>query len=287
MSPALLSPAHAEVVKATLPVVGGAIGEITPVFYRRLFAAHPELERDLFNRGNQANGSQQKALAGSVAMYATLLVDPDAPGADVIERIAHKHASLGVAPEQYPVVYEHLFAAIVEVLGADVVTADVAEAWTAVYWSMADMLIGREQELYEAAGTDPEHVWMPVKAVDRVQQSPLTVAFGLAAVDGGKLPAFTPGQYISVAVQLPDGARQIRQYSLSHAGADDRWRISVRRDGAVSSYLHEYVFEGDVLQVSHPFGDIALDSPADTPLLLISAGIGITPVLGMLYFIAA
>jgi nitric oxide dioxygenase len=88
-------------------------------------------------------------------------------------------------------------------------------------------------------------------------------------------------------VQLPDGARQIRQYSLSHAGADDRWRISIRREGAVSSYLHEYVFEGDVLQVSHPFGDITLDSPADTPLLLISAGIGITPVLGMLYFIAA
>lgn len=287
LSTSTLSPAHAEVVKATLPVVGGAIGEITPVFYRRLFAAHPELERDLFNRGNQANGSQQKALAGSVAMYATLLVDPDAPGADVIERIAHKHASLGVAPEQYPVVYEHLFAAIVEVLGADVVTADVAEAWTAVYWSMADMLIGRERELYEAAGTDPEHVWMPVKVVDRVQQSPVTVAFGLAAVDGGKLPDFAPGQYISVAVQLPDGARQIRQYSLSHAGADDRWRISVRREGAVSSYLHEYVFEGDVLQVSHPFGDITLDSPAQTPLLLISAGIGITPVLGMLYFIAA
>ncbi|MUM35395.1 hemin transporter, partial [Mycobacterium sp. CBMA361] len=80
----MLSTAHTEVVKATLPLVGGAIGEITPVFYRRLFAAHPELERDLFNRGNQANGSQQKALAGSVAMYATLLVDPDAPGAEVV-----------------------------------------------------------------------------------------------------------------------------------------------------------------------------------------------------------
>ncbi|WP_073696496.1 globin domain-containing protein [Mycobacterium sp. ST-F2] len=281
-----LAPAHAEIVKATLPAVGAAIGEITPIFYRRLFAAHPELERDLFNRGNQANGSQQKALAGSVAMYATLLVDPDAPGAEFIERIAHKHASLGVAPEQYPVVYEHLFAAIVEVLGSEVVTAEVAEAWTAVYWSMAETLVGRERELYEAAGTSPEHVWMPVKVVERVQQSPLTVAFGLAAVDG-ELPDFAPGQYISVAVQLPDGARQIRQYSLSHAGADDRWRISVRREGAVSSYLHEYVFEGDVLQVSHPFGDITLDSPAETPLLLISAGIGITPVLGMLYFIAA
>lgn len=93
LSTSTLPPAHAEVVKATLPVIGGAIGEITPVFYRRLFEAHPELERDLFNRGNQANGSQQKALAGSVAMYATLLVHPDAPGADVIERIAANRCS--------------------------------------------------------------------------------------------------------------------------------------------------------------------------------------------------
>ncbi|MDR3661958.1 MAG: globin domain-containing protein [Mycobacterium sp.] len=282
----MLSAVHAGVVKDTLPLVGGAIGEIASVFYRRLFAAHPELERDLFNRGNQANGSQQAALAGAVAMYATLLVDAAPSAPEVIERIAHKHASLGVAPEQYPVVHEHLFAAIVEVLGADVVTADVAEAWSAVYWSMADALIGRERALYEAAGTTPETTWMPVRVVDRVQQSPFTVAFGLAAVDGAELPDFLPGQYISVAVRLPDGARQIRQYSLSHAGGD-RWRISVRRDGEVSTHLHEYVFEGDVLEVSHPFGDITLDSPPETPVLLISAGIGITPVLGMLYHVAA
>ena len=55
----MLSTRSAEVVKATLPVIGAAIGDITPVFYRRMFAAHPELERDLFNRGNQAQGDQQ------------------------------------------------------------------------------------------------------------------------------------------------------------------------------------------------------------------------------------
>ncbi|KXP12003.1 hemin transporter [Tsukamurella pulmonis] len=283
----MLSAAHREIVSATLPLVGGAIAEITPVFYRRLFAAHPELERDLFNRGNQANGAQQAALAGAVAMYATMLVTEDAQERALIERIAHKHASLGVPPSAYPVVYEHLFAAIVEILGADTVTAPVAEAWTAVYWAMADELIGRERELYAEAGTTPETTWMPVVVTERVQQSPATVALTLAAPDGAPLPDFRAGQYVSVAVVLPDGARQIRQYSLSHAAGADRWRISVRREGEVSSHLHEYAFEGDVLQVSHPFGDVYLDSDPATPLLLVSAGIGITPVLGMLYALEA
>lgn len=281
----MLTTEQITVVEDTLPVVGDAIGEISSVFYRRLFAAHPELESDLFNRGNQANGSQQAALAGAVAMYATMLVGGDAPATPtVVERVAHKHASLGVAPEQYSVVYEHLFAAIVEVLGADVVTEPVADAWSAVYWTMADELAGRERDLYAAAGTTPETTWTPMVVTGRVQQTPRTVAFELGRIDGGQLPEFSPGQYISVAVRLPDGARQIRQYSLFH-GSGDRWRISVRRDGAVSTYLHEYVFEGDTVDVSHPFGDITLDSAPDTPLLLISAGIGITPVLGMLYYL--
>lgn len=279
----MLTDAQTAVVRDTLPAVGGAIGEITPNFYRRLFAAHPELERDLFNRGNQASGAQQAALAGAVAMYATMLVTEDAEERALIERIAHKHASLGVAPDAYPIVYEHLFAAIVEVLGADTVTAPVADAWTAVYWTMADELMGRERELYAEAGTTPETTWMPVVVAERTQQSPATVALTLAAPDGSPLPGFRAGQYISVAVVLPDGARQIRQYSLSHAAGADRWRISVRREGEVSTYLHEYAFEGTELQVSHPFGDVYLDSDPSTPLLLISAGIGITPVLGMLY----
>ena len=56
----MLSPSSTEVVRATLPVIGAAIDDITPVFYRRMFAAHPDLERDLFNRGNQAQGDQQR-----------------------------------------------------------------------------------------------------------------------------------------------------------------------------------------------------------------------------------
>ena len=134
----MLSTRSAEVVKATLPAVGAAIGDITPIFYRRMFAAHPELERDLFNRGNQAQGDQQSALAGAIAAYATLLVAEDGRDPlDVLARIAHKHASLGITEDQYPIVHKHLFAAIVEVLG-DAVTPEVAAAWDEVYWHMAE-----------------------------------------------------------------------------------------------------------------------------------------------------
>lgn len=280
----MLTEAQLVVVRDTLPAVGAAIDEITPIFYRRLFEAHPDLERDLFNRGNQAVGAQQRSLAASIAMYATAVIDDEVSARSMLERVANKHASLGVAPVQYPVVYEHLFAAIAQVLG-DAVTPAVAEAWTALYWQLADELITLEKGLYSAAGVGPETVWRTVVVRERRQETPHTVAFVLADPSGDALPDFLPGQYISIAVRLPDGARQIRQYSLSGAGAG-QWRIGVRRDGEVSTHLHEYAFEGTRLQVSPPFGDIVLDSDPTVPLLLASAGIGITPVLGMLYHLA-
>lgn len=289
----MLSPHAADIVRATLPIVGGSIGEITPVFYRRLFAAHPVLERDLFNRGNQAQGGQQRALAGAIAAYATLLVAENGPDPrQTLARIAHKHASLGITPEQYPVVHEHLFAAIVEVLG-DAVTPDVAAAWDEVYWDLANTLIEMEQGLYDDAGVAPGAVWRSLVVRRRDQQSPDTVSFELGALDSSPLPQARAGQYVSVAVRLPDGARQIRQYSLTRASQPELWSISVRavsarktKDGIapageVSNFLHENLFEGDEVEASAPFGELTL-TEGESPLVLISAGIGITPMVGFL-----
>ncbi len=289
----MLTPESAAVVRATLPVIGGAIGDITPVFYRRMFDAHPELERDLFNRGNQARGDQQRALAGAIVAYATLLVDDGPDPRGVLARIAHKHASLGILPEQYPIVHEHLFAAIVQVLG-DAVTPEVAAAWDEVYWDMADALVEIELGLYADAAVAPGDVWRTVLVRRRVQESPDTVSLELVAPDGGPLPAARPGQYVSVAVTLPDGARQIRQYSLTGSGAPDAWTVSVKAipagadragvspAGEVSNHLHANAFEGDSLDVSVPFGELTLVE-GENPLVLISAGIGITPMIGFLH----
>lgn len=293
----MLSDSSTQVVRATLPVIGAAIGDITPIFYRRMFAAHPELERDLFNRGNQAQGDQQRALAGAIAAYATLLVAEDGPDPRaVLARIAHKHASLGVREDQYPIVHEHLFAAIVEVLG-DAVTPDIAAAWDEVYWHMAHALIDIEKGLYAEAGVAPGDVWRTLVVRRRVHESPDTVAFTLEAADGSRLPTARPGQYVSVAVRLPDGARQIRQYSLTRAPEQSAWGISVKAiaahhdgdaitpAGEVSNFLHDSVFEGDELEVSMPFGELEL-TEGRSPLVLVSAGIGITPMIGFLHHLS-
>ncbi|POX46073.1 globin domain-containing protein [Streptomyces sp. Ru72] len=281
----MLSEQSAATVRATLPAVGASLAEITERFYDGLFAAHPELLRDLFNRGNQAAGTQRQALAGSIAAFAThLLEHPDERPDVMLGRIAHKHASLGVTPEQYKVVHQHLFAAIAEVLG-DAVTPEVAAAWDEVYWLMANALIAIEKRLYEASG---QSGWRPWRVVGRVEETADVATFQLRPADDGPVPDFGPGQYVSVRVELPDGARQIRQYSLSAAPGSPVRQISVKRvqgsdtpDGEVSGHLHARVREGDTLELSAPYGDLVLHAD-DAPLLLASAGIGVTPVIAML-----
>ncbi|MGV9642694.1 globin domain-containing protein [Streptomyces sp. NPDC004822] len=281
----MLSEQSAATVRATLPVVGGAIGEITERFYARLFAARPELLRDLFNRGNQAAGTQRQALAGSIAAFATHLVaHPDERPDAMLSRIAHKHASLGVTPEQYALVHEHLFAAIAEVLG-EAVTPEVAAAWDEVYWLMANALTAIEKRLYEESGEAGLRPW---EVVERVEETEDVATFRVRPADGGPVPDFRAGQYVSVQVELADGARQIRQYSLSAAPGSPLRQFSVKRvrgeagpDGEVSGHLHAHVRPGDRLRLSAPYGDLVL-AGTDAPLLLASAGIGVTPIVAIL-----
>ncbi|MEV0699591.1 globin domain-containing protein [Saccharopolyspora sp. NPDC050389] len=285
----MLSERSIETVRATLPAVSGAIGEIASVFYDKLFAAHPGLLRDLFNRGNQASGAQQQALAGSIAAFGSALLEyPGTPPEAMLSRIAHKHASLGITPDQYSIVHTNLFAAIAEVLG-EAVTDEVAAAWSEVYWSMADALIAIEARLYAEAGIPDGDVWREYRVVGRLSDDDV-VTFIVRPVDGSPIPASRPGQYVSVQVELPDGARQIRQYSLSGAPAD-ALQFTVKKvvgqpDGEVSNHLHERIAEGDILRIGAPFGDVTLDD-GDGPVLLASAGIGCTPMISMLNHLVA
>ncbi len=232
----MLSEESRQVIRVTLPTVAGAIGEITPVFYRKMFAAHPELQRDLFNRGNQKQGDQQRALAVSIAGFATLQLNPDPERLQVLlTRIAHKHASLGVTVGQYQIVHQHLFEAIVEVLGK-AVTPEVAAAWDELFWELAESLIAMERGLYAAAGVTPGDVWRRVVVSERRHETADSVSFVLISPDGSPLPMFVPGQYVSVGVRLPDGARQIRQYSLCSAPSARDWRITVKQiDGSCAA----------------------------------------------------
>ena len=286
----MLSPQSAETIRATLPAVGANIGDITGLFYDKMFADHPELLRDLFNRGNQANGEQRQALAGAIAAFAVALLEhPDERPDAMLARIAHKHASLGITRDQYRIVHTYLFAAIAEILG-EAVTPQVAAAWDEVYWLMANALIELEARLYAQAGTAPGDVFRDYRVLSRRQEAEDVVTFRVEPADGSPLPAYRPGQYVSVQAEMADGARQIRQYSVSGA-APDALQFTVKLAGGepageVSRHLHDHVVAGDTLRVSLPFGDVTLED-GDGPVLFASAGIGCTPMIGMLQHLAA
>ena len=283
----MLSDRSRPVIEATLPVVADHIQEIARRFYTHLFEQHPELNDGVFNRGNQAEGSQQVALAGSVAVFASALVKtPEQLPETLLSRIAHKHASLGITPAQYDVVHENLFWAIVDVLG-DAVTPEVAAAWDEVYWLMAYALIHTERGLYSSHGVRPETVWRDWRVVEKTAETEDVVTFRLQKTDDRLVNRSLPGQYVTVQVPMPDGGRQPRQYSLTKADDGEHRQFSVKRvrgdgrpDGEVSNYLCEKVAVGDLLTLSLPFGDVVLDD--SRPAIFASAGIGISPMAGML-----
>jgi nitric oxide dioxygenase len=258
-----------------------------------MLTERPELLDGLFNRGNQASGAQRRALAGSIVAYAgALLANPQTRPDHLLSRIAHKHVAVGVTHDQYTIVHRYLFGAIAEVLG-DAVTPEVAAAWDEVYWLMAAALIAQEARLYLEAQVRPGHPWRQWTVVERRQETPDVVSFLVRPADGAPAPAARAGQYVSVRVRMPDGVQQLRQYSLSSAPGEELRRITVKRvhdggapDGEVSTLLQRTVREGDELTLSAPFGDVVLDE-GDSPLILVSAGIGSTPMTGMLAHLAA
>ncbi|MEO8417335.1 MAG: NO-inducible flavohemoprotein [Methylophilaceae bacterium] len=282
----MLSAAARPYIDASVPVLRDHGLAITGTFYRNLFGAHPEL-KNLFNMGNQAQGTQQQSLAAAVFAYAANIDNAEVL-APVISRIVHKHASLGIKAELYPIVGHHLVGAIKETLG-DAATAPLLDAWAEAYSLLADALVAEEQKLYSDAGTAAGEL-RELQVTQIRQESEHVRSFVLNPTDGKPLPIFHPGQYISVAVTFPDGTRQLRQYSLSDAPGRPHLRISVKRElardgspsGQVSNWLHDNVRVNDRIQVGQPFGDFRPDIAVDDPLVLISAGVGITPMISTL-----
>lgn len=281
----MLSTAARPYIEASVPVLQAHGLAITTTFYNNMFNAHPEL-KNLFNMGNQANGSQQQSLAAAVFAYAAN-IDNAQVLQPVIDRIVHKHAAVGIKPAHYPIVGRHLLGAIAEVLG-EAATPPLIAAWDEAYWLLAGEFIAAEARLYQSTGYAADQ-WIATRIVEVTPAADGILSIVLGA-ENQALPAFKAGQYISVAVTLPDGARQIRQYSLSDAEQTSTYRISVKREagdaqapqGTVSNWLHQTAKVGTQLLISHPYGEFTPDLNASKPLVLISAGVGITPMLAML-----
>ncbi|KAM0282018.1 hypothetical protein ACHAQH_003224 [Verticillium albo-atrum] len=294
-----LTEAQTAIVKSTAPILKEHGTTITTVFYKSMIGAHPEL-RNIFNLSNQRTGAQQKALANAVLAYATHIDELQKLG-PAVERIAQKHVSLGVTPDQYAIVGEHLIKAIATVLG-DGLTPEVAEAWTAAYGQLADVFVQREGTLYDEAGQ--WRGWRRFRIDRREQESSTVTSFYLKPAEGdtsAPLPRFLPGQYVSLRVRVPelDNVWQCRQYSMSEAPRGDHYRISVKREGSaealaaggdhpgvVSNLLHDKYQVGDEVEVTFPRGEFFIDindaTKADAPLVLLSAGVGVTPLTSIL-----
>ena len=278
----MLSEKSRPVIEATLPIIAERINDITPDFYRRMFAARPDLMDGMFSRSSQLEGTQPRALAGSIAVFASYIVEhPNSYPDEVLSRVAHKHASLGLKEEEYPTVYKYLFEAIAANLG-DLATPEIVDAWTEVYWLMGNALIKLEKGLYASQANDVTRA--PFKVVDRKETGENVVVLTFEPADDTPMTESKGGQYVSVTVPARDGLRQARQYTLLPSEKNQR-RIGVKLDpnGEMTSILHELKV-GDVVELSNPYGDLTLEGFGDpeAPLYLFSAGIGTTPMLSFL-----
>ncbi|WP_295375818.1 NO-inducible flavohemoprotein [uncultured Pseudacidovorax sp.] len=278
----MLTDAQRDIVKATVPLLETGGEALTTHFYRVMLGEYPQV-RPLFNQAHQTAGTQPRALANAVLMYARNIDRLEALG-PLASQIVNKHVALQILPEHYPIVGACLLRAIREVLGAEVATDAVIDAWAAAYQQLADILIGAEAAVYDALAAAPGG-WRGGRAFSvarKVRESSEITSFHLVPVDGGPVVDFKPGQYIGL--KLVVGGQEVRRnYSLSAAPNGVSYRISVKREpeGVVSTHLHDQVGEGHVLELFPPAGDFTLDASL-RPLVLISGGVGITPTLAML-----
>ena len=292
----MASPKTIEIVKATVPVLEEHGTAITTVFYQNMFNEHPEL-LDIFNETNQKLGRQQTALAMTVLAAAKHLENL-ATLLPQVTQISHKHRALQILPEHYPIVGKHLLGAIKQVLG-EAANDDIIDAWTEAYDEIADVFIQLEKGMYE------QEMWqgfVPFTVTEKVAVATDIAAFTVVPadtdaentqnIDLSKL-TLTAGQYITVKTDPKDSDHTaLRHYSLCSTNTDKGIQFAVRRDnrnehhGLVSNHLHDDLEVGDTVLLSAPAGDFALNQDLvkqnEIPIVFISAGVGVTPILSML-----
>ncbi|HDR9095949.1 pyridoxamine 5'-phosphate oxidase family protein [Burkholderia vietnamiensis] len=125
--------------------------------------------------------------------------------------------------------------------------------------------------------------WRALRVAKIVDEARAMRSFHFEAADGGALPAYEAGQHLTLRVALPGGdAPAIRSYTLSDAPGAAHYRITVKREGRVSAWLHDHARAGMTLDAQMPRGRFTFDVASPRPAVLVSAGIGITPMMAML-----
>ncbi|KZL10616.1 NO-inducible flavohemoprotein [Pseudovibrio sp. Ad26] len=288
----MISQTTIEIVKSTAPILQEHGEVLTQHFYKRMLSRNPEVA-SFFNTSNQEQGTQQRALAGAVTAFA-LHIDNLEVLAGAVELIAQKHAALQIKAEHYPIVGENLLASIQEVLG-DAATDSIINAWAEAYGFLSSILIERESTIYKEKADQPGgwDGFRDFEVVKKQAESSNITSFYLKPADKGALPQFKPGQYITIRVPDPNTETTMRNYSLSDRPDAGCFRISVKKElalgeghpaGYVSNLLHSRVETGAKLELAAPCGDFFLNEEVEEnrPLVLLAAGVGITPILSIL-----
>ena len=148
-------------------------------------------------------------------------------------------------------------------------------------------LINQERGLYSARGVRAETVWREWEVEEKARETEDVASFRVKRVDDRLVKTSLPGQYVTVKVLMPNGVHQPRQYSLTRADDGEHRSFAVKRvrgdgksAGEVSNFLHDHVGVGDD-HMSLPYGNVVLDDSGH-PVVFVSAGIGVTPMAGML-----
>lgn len=280
--PSQMSDKTIETIKATAGVVAPKALDITRNFYDRVFTKMPELFA-LFNKTNKATDVQPQALAGAIVAYASNIdaLGPLVVAHGPVEVICHKHAGLNIQPAHYPVVHDNLMESVGEVLG-DVVTPEIAGAWSEAVLFLAKVMIDTEEGLY-AAAEKRAGGWRGMKEVKIVNIEDITADVKRFSFQD---PSYTgnydvsPGQFLTLQVDPNgDGLTAPRHYTCVSSSGDPFLQCCVKKlpGGVVSTYLHEKAEVGDTVKLSPPYG-VFTPREADKSAVLISAGIGVTPM---------
>lgn len=286
--PQPLTSATIAIVKATVPAIAEHGTAITTAMYARLF--QDDHIRSLFNHANQGeSGGQVHALAAAILAYAQNIENLGAL-APVVDRIAYKHVGYHILPEHYPFVANALLGAIKEVLG-EAASEDVLAAWGEAYWFLAEVLKAREvvlrQEIMAAEGGWTG--WRRFVVIEKVRESSTITSFVLQPEDQGPVLRHKPGQYLTFRLRADGMAEMKRNYSISCAPNGESYRISVKREAVGqggSRFLHDDVQVGDVLEATPPAGDFFLSDAPHRPVIMLSGGVGLTPMVSMAEAIA-
>ncbi len=275
-----LSTQTVDIVKATAPVVKENASTITKRFYQIMLNGYPEV-RPYFNSAHQGSGKQAEALANAVVAYA-LNIDKLQNLGPVVNKIVAKHVALDIKAEHYPIVGACLLQAIAEILG-EAITDEVAAAWSEAYNFLADILICAEEKEFTERAAE-KGGWRGERSftICRIEkESDVISSFYLKPTDGKDILDFIPGQYICLVATV-NGEAIRRTYSLSDAPNNEYYRISVKREegGKMSNFLHADVGVGSELMLLPPAGEFVL-AESERPLVLLTAGVGITPAISM------